>query len=238
MGPIDKKGYDSLKVVGAANKFNQWMFETIAPFAKGDILEIGSGIGNISEFFIANNYNITLSDIDAFYLEILKTKFRSNSNVKGILSIDLQSAFFEQQYGHLMEKFDCIFYLNVLEHLENDRVAIQNSRFMLKPGGRLIVLVPAYSFLYSRMDKALNHYRRYTKKSMSNLLSNQKMEVINSFYFNALGIGAWYYGKVRRLETVPKKEMSTFNTIVPFAKLLDKIVLQRLGLSVISIAQK
>jgi len=238
LNPQDRIGFISLEVIAKADLFNKWMFESIEEFAKGNILEIGSGIGNISRFFIQKNFQITLSDVDDFYLNTLRNQFSHSANVQDFVKVDLQDTTFEKNYGSLREKFDTVFYLNVLEHLQDDGLAIRNSLFMLKPGGFLIILVPAYSFLYSRMDKALNHYRRYNRKRLNALLSNHGMPVKKSFYFNAAGIGAWLYAKATQLETVPEKEMKSFNKIVPLAKMLDKILLHKIGLSVVSIAQK
>jgi len=214
------------------------MAETIAPYVSGETLEIGSGLGNISRYFIDNKCQITLSDIDPYYLNILKNQFQNKKNVKDIISIDLQSSNFAECYRELANMFDTIFYLNLLEILEFEYKAIQNSKFLLKSGGSLIVLVPAYSFLYSPMDKALDHYRRYTKRRLNNVFQRNNMVVTKSFYFNFLGIGAWIYGKIKKLKTVPNSEMNTFNTLIPLAKLLDKVLLHSIGLSVISIAKK
>ena len=184
-----------------ADKFNLWMAETIAPYVSGETLEIGSGLGNISRYFIDKDFQITLSDIESYYLDILRNQFLNTHNVKDIISIDLQSPNFAESYSELANKFDTVFYLNVLEHLEFEDIAMQNSQFLLKPGGSLIVLVPAYSFLYSPMDKALDHYRRYTKRRLNNVFQRNNMVVTKSFYFNFLGIGAWIYGKIKKLKS-------------------------------------
>jgi 16S rRNA A1518/A1519 N6-dimethyltransferase RsmA/KsgA/DIM1 with predicted DNA glycosylase/AP lyase activity len=74
----DEKGYQTLEVIAKADKLNQWIFETIRPYCHGNILEIGSGIGNISRFFIQNGYSITLSDTDEYYIDQLKKTFKGN----------------------------------------------------------------------------------------------------------------------------------------------------------------
>jgi 2-polyprenyl-3-methyl-5-hydroxy-6-metoxy-1,4-benzoquinol methylase len=142
------------------------------------------------------------------------------------------------EYASLKESFNTVFYLNVLEHLRDDKLAVKNSLHLLKPGGTLIILVPAYPILYSRMDKALQHTKRYTKRSLNKLLSENGTVIKQSFYFNAIGIIAWLYGKLFRLDTVPKKEMNFFDKLVPASKFLDSLLIKKMGLSVISIAQK
>jgi 2-polyprenyl-3-methyl-5-hydroxy-6-metoxy-1,4-benzoquinol methylase len=238
VNPTDEIGYKSLQVISHADRFNRWMFETIVPFAAGNILEIGSGIGNLSRYFLEHNYHITLSDIDPVYTNILHQQFSRFPNLQGIMQIDLQHKNFQLEYASLKESFNTVFYLNVLEHLRDDKLAVKNSLYLLKPGGTLIILVPAYPILYSRMDKALHHVKRYTKKSLNKLLSDNGTTIKKSFYFNAIGIIAWLYGKLLRLETVPKKEMNFFDKLVPTSKFLDSLLMKKMGLSVISIAQK
>ena len=169
MTPTDNTGNQVLNVIADADKFNNWMY-----------LEVGSGIGNISKYFIQNNYSITLSDVDEFYLNHLKKDFLNSSNAKDFISIDLQKKDFQTEYENLKESFDTIIMLNVLEHLENDEYAIKNCRFMLKDNGSFIILVPAYRFLYSAMDKELNHYRRYTSRSLKRkiIAGNFTMSII------------------------------------------------------------
>ena len=87
--PIDNEGMDILSVIEKADKFNFWMYETIKPYCKGKILEIGSGIGNISQFFIKEKYNITLSDIRDNYCEILRDKFKTHQNGIEVINVDL-----------------------------------------------------------------------------------------------------------------------------------------------------
>jgi len=227
-------GYQTLEVISKADKFNQWMYKTIRTYCRGKILEIGSGIGNISTFFVAENYSITLSDTDEDYIDLLQKKFVDQE----ILSIDLVDKDFTKKYKHLFETFDTVVFLNVLEHIDSDELAIENCKLFLKPKGCLVILVPAYPFLFSEMDKELKHFRRYTSKKLSELLLKGGLTVKNVFYFNAFGILAWIYGKVLRLKAIPSNNMKLFNKMVPFAKFVDKILFKKAGLSVIAAAQK
>lgn len=68
----DPVGSHTLQVIAKAGKFNRWMYEQFSPLLKGEILEIGSGIGNISDLVIAEGRNITLSDYNKEYVDWLK----------------------------------------------------------------------------------------------------------------------------------------------------------------------
>ncbi len=231
---IDPVGSHTLQVIAKAGQFNYWMYSEFRSFLKGELLEIGSGIGNISQLVVNDGLSVTLSDYNNEYYELLKKKFSGSSYVKSIIQTDLLHPNFEENYAGLRGKFDSIFLLNVIEHLQDDAKAVANCNFMLKPGGYLIVLAPAYQWLYCRLDKELGHYRRYTLRKISEVLINKGFKIISKKYFNFLGICGWFFsGKILRTKKLGKNEITAFNDLVPFAKMLDKITFNKTGLSVI-----
>ena len=236
---IDQIGQDTLNALDNANALNRWMYDAISPFCKGDILEIGSGIGNISVHFLKNHRRLLVSDIREHYCEVLRKKFESDSNCLGIMKIDLVHHEFDLQYQPLFQRFDTVFALNVIEHIEKDHLALANASKFLKPGGNLIILVPSYSFLFNEFDRQLEHYRRYTVKSLELLFVNQKLKVIHSQYFNLAGIAGWFFsGHLLKRKIIPEGQLKLFNRLVPFFKLLDALVLKRAGLSSIVVGHK
>ena len=235
----DPLGHTTLEVISSAGRFNTWMYETIEPFCSGRILEIGSGIGNISEFFLASGYTIALSDLRKNYLELLGQKFSGYPNLDNILQLDLVDSNFDRNFSPYLETFDTVFALNVVEHIENDQLAIQNAGKLLKEGGTLIILVPAYNFLYNRFDSLLGHYRRYTRKSLKGLFLNNGLRILQSRYFNLAGTIGWYVsGKILRNDTIPGGQMKLYNKLVPVFRLLDKFFFNAAGLSVIVTGKK
>ncbi|MDT8414101.1 MAG: class I SAM-dependent methyltransferase [Flavobacteriaceae bacterium] len=232
---IDIEGHDTLDVISKADRFNRWMYDTISPYCQGKILEIGSGIGNISQFFIAENKPISLSDVRENYCSILSNKYSKNK----VIQLDLVDADFEIKYQTLLNSFDTVFALNVIEHIENDSLAIQNCKKLLKKNGRLIILVPAYAFLFNEFDKSLEHFRRYNKNSLNRLVVQNQLIPIKSFYFNCVGILGWFVsGNLLKNKTIPEGQMGLYNKLVPLIKLIDKIVLNKIGLSVITFSKK
>ncbi|MBK7288884.1 MAG: hypothetical protein IPI78_00775 [Chitinophagaceae bacterium] len=109
---------------------------------------------------------------------------------------------------------------------------------MLKDNGSFIILVPAYRFSIQAMDKELNHYRPYTSRSLKRKIIAGNFTIRKSFYFNFLGIFAWWYGKIFRIKVPSSAEMKLFNKLVPLGKVLDKIVFKSAGLSIIVVAKK
>lgn len=230
----DTIGENTLEVIRQSKRFNRWMFSQLKPFVNGRILEIGSGIGNISKFLVASNVNFQMSDVRDQYIDFLKSKFPENSTLK----IDLVHPEFEVVYKDLLTSYDLVFALNVVEHIENDRLALQNMQRLLKPGGQLFILVPAYNSLYNALDLALQHYRRYTISSLTKICPNN-MAVVKSWYFNLGGILGWFLvGRVLKKELIPGKSMRIYNFLTPIFKLLDLITFRKIGLSVICLFKK
>jgi 2-polyprenyl-3-methyl-5-hydroxy-6-metoxy-1,4-benzoquinol methylase len=236
---IDEVGLSTLDSLSAANKLNDWMFETIQPYVKGNILEIGSGIGNISSCFVKHNIPLYVSDYSDHYCMVLKQKFASEALIRDVFQIDLAAADFENHYASLIGTFDAIFALNVVEHIENDGLAIANCKKLLAPGGHLIILVPAFQLLYNGFDKELEHFRRYTRRTLKELFLAQNFKIIKSWYFNLAGILGWFVsGTILRKKTLPAGQLSFYNKLVPIFRIADRLTLNKIGLSVLTVGKK
>jgi SAM-dependent methyltransferase len=230
----DPVGLHTLEVIAKADRFNRWMYDQFKHQLKGEILEIGSGIGNISKLVIEEGRTVTLSDYSEEYCDSLKKKFAQDKKVREIISIDLLHPDFEKKYEGYKKRFDSIFLLNVIEHIEDDLMAIKNCNYLLNDEGHLILLAPAYAWLYSSLDKQLGHFRRYSLDSLRGLLKQENFSILSGAYFNFTGIAGWWlFGKILQQKMLSSGEMSVFNKIVPVAKFIDKLVGRRTGLSII-----
>ena len=235
----DPDGGHTLKVVATADAFNEWMFQTIRPFLNGEILEIGSGIGTITAYALNSGYSITASDIREVYCQQLLDRFDGHPNLKAVINIDIIHPNFDKVYAPLLGQFDALFALNVIEHIEDDVLAIRNCRKLLKTNGKLIILVPAYPCLYNRFDEVLGLFKRYTKSGLIQKFKEAELQIVRSRYFNVVGlIGWWFSGSILRRKTIPEGQMKLYNSMVPFFKLIDRIMGYKMGLSVIAVGLK
>jgi len=235
----DPSGLQTLERFAAAIRFNRWMFDTIRPYCKGHVLEVGSGIGNISRLFLENNIPLTASDLRAEYCVKLKQEFGNHPFLRGITSIDLAVPDFKERYKNILQQFDTVISLNVIEHIQDDVQAIAYCTELLKPGGNLIILVPAFQALYNLFDKELGHYVRYNNHSLGQLLGKAGLEVIHQQYFNAVGIAGWIVnGKILRKKLIPRKQLQLFDKLMPVVKMVDAITFHKIGLSVIAVGRK
>jgi 2-polyprenyl-3-methyl-5-hydroxy-6-metoxy-1,4-benzoquinol methylase len=215
------------------------MYETIKPWCTGSVLEIGSGLGNISEFFLNDKASLFLSDIREGYCRTLEERFSGYPALAGVRLIDLADPEFETRYPELIGRFDSVFALNVVEHIFNDRLALENCHKLLKSGGRVVILVPAFQTLYNAFDRELEHYRRYTRKSLIALFQSSGFKIAHSQYFNAAGIAGWFVsGKIQHHKIIPDGQIRLFNKLVFLFRLFDKMIFNSFGLSVIAVGVK
>ena len=235
----DPTGLLTLERFAAATHFNKWLFDTIRPYCKGHVLEVGSGIGNISKLFLEQHFQLTASDLRAAYCEHLVKHFGQHNRLEGVVSIDLVAPDFSQRYRGFLQQFDTVVASNVIEHIEHDHLAVSNCLQLLRPGGHLVILVPAYQSLYNKFDEELGHYRRYTARTVRQLLEGSGLSVIHQQYFNIIGILGWFIdGSVLKKRLIPRKQLMIFDSLMPLIRLVDTLAFRSFGLSTIAVGRK
>lgn len=235
----DQSGLETLELFADKDNFNEWLFSILAPYCKDNLLEIGSGIGNISALLEKKFSEVYLSDLHEYYCGLLRTRFKNSPSIREVYQLDLAVGQAAVSYPGLTGKFDTIIASNVIEHIEDDSLAVRNCSAMLKPGGQLVILVPAYMSLYNSFDKELGHYRRYTRKTLTALLEGQGLEVSHTQYFNTLGVlGWWFSGSVLKKKILPGNQLSLYNKLIPLIRVFDSLFLRKAGLSVIAVGKK
>ncbi|NQU84597.1 MAG: class I SAM-dependent methyltransferase [Mariniphaga sp.] len=235
----DQIGFDTLDSIAQADRFNEWMFRTISADTKDEVLEIGSGIGNISGYYIENDFNISVSDMRSEYCDLLQKKYTGKGNFRNVYQIDIIDPDFDQKHKNLFGKFDSVFALNIIEHVDDDDLAIKNCYKLLKEGGCLVILVPAFMFLFNGFDEGLGHYRRYNRKSLDKLFNQNNLNIERSRYFNFAGVlGWWFSGNILKKKTIPSGQMKLYNSLVWIFKIVDFFTKRFIGLSVIVSGKK
>ena len=212
-----------------ATIWRKYIYFEIKKFIKGNILEVGAGIGSFTKNYINKAEKLTLSEIDLNNYEIISKKFKNNK-------IKITNKVTEK----LNDTYNTIMYLNVLEHIENDKDEINKAINKLQTHGYLVVLVPAHDKLFSKFDKAVGHFRRYEKDFFLNLnLKNCKIEKL--VYLDALGYLLYYLNKIFFKEEVYPSKIKILiwdKIFTPITFFLDKILLNKLGKNILYVIKK
>jgi glycosyltransferase involved in cell wall biosynthesis/precorrin-6B methylase 2 len=228
------EGLETLQSMRWARRYNRWVIGRIASHIGDRVLEAGAGIGDITAQLLDREL-IVAADDNSSYLERLAANFANNPNVNPV-ALDLENA---EEISKLREhRFDTIVCVNVIEHLKRDDEVLGAFFEILEPGGRAIILAPQGQWLYGSIDRALDHYRRYSRSELQQKMERAGFEIEEIFGLNRVAPPFWFLnGRVLRRTSVPGAQVRFFDRIVPLVKIFDR-VLPLPPLSLIAIGRK
>lgn len=220
-----------LEYFDISNKYRSYQIELFEKYVGKEILEVGAGRGKIIETLAkSKDKKFTLLELDENFYKFLKKNFDSkNINILKEKSQELKRI-----------KFDTIFYLDVIEHIENDKEELNTAYNLLEKNGHLIIIVPAFQILFSQFDKSVGHFRRYRKKFFTEYSKEKNLEIKKLDYFDFLGFFIIFFSKVLNLTNSKKTSLGIkiWNFLIPLSKLIDKITFNSLGKSIVCIYKK
>lgn len=229
--PGDPVGAETLERLADAGRYNRWMFDRLRRWVGGHVLEIGSGIGNLSAFLL-DRERLVLTDTRPEYLDRLRARFAGRGNV-AVARLYLPT----DASALAGERFDTVICLNVMEHVDDDLASLAAIHRLLDAGGRLILLVPALPALYGTLDEALGHHRRYTRAELMTKFRATGFQMRHLEYFNLAGVpGWWLTGRVLRRRVIPRGSLRLYDALVPVFR-LERLLPWRIGQSLIAIGE-
>lgn len=231
---IRYKGIATLEVLEEAKNYNRWIADTISPFITSPALEIGAGTGNLTKFFI-NNKKLLVTDKDRGLVTKLQKKFHQHTHIS-VSILDIEKKPKEQMKASL----NSIYAINVVEHIASDEKAFKHMHYLLKRKGKVILLVPAKKFAYTKLDKALGHYRRYEKNELNDKLVNAGFVIEHIQFFNMVGLLSWFVrDKVNDGSiSLQPYHVTLFDKIVPMLRKIEQKISIPAGISLIVVARK
>lgn len=170
-----------------AHNFHRWTFEWIEPYVRGRVLDIGGGTGNHLQYL--RDREVVSIDLSADAVVDLRKDFRDAPSFR-FEAGDITSAETVDALGR--GSFDTVLSCNVFEHIADDAAAFENARDLLKPGGLLVLVLPAHRLLFGGMDRMAGHHRRYDRALAESRLRDARFLVHRLRYVNALGAVGWF----------------------------------------------
>ena len=214
----DEYGSQILARLSRAPRFNAWMADTIRPYCGTQVLEIGSGVGNLTQKLIPRRKYV-VSDINPLYLDML-TRLRIDRPYLSAAYTDVTDL-----ESFPAGEFDTVICLNVIEHVDDDAASLRNLRSALRDGGRAIVLVPQGQWNFGTLDEVLGHKRRYDKAGLRALAENCGFAVRELLEFNRVGTIAWFLnGRLLQRRTFGLFQILMLNALTPILRLIDGLL--------------
>lgn len=214
--------------------YNRWIIENLHPYVGERVLDVGCGTGNILKYFLDRERVVGI-DVGEEFIDKARERFGDRANFRAEVT-DISDAGVVELVG---ETFDTIMCVNVLEHIENDELALEHMNEILSPGGRLLLFVPAHPFLHGSMDEVDGHHRRYTKTTLGTKLAGAGFSIEARHYMNLPGAIAWFIdGRVLRRSFVPATHDGLFQRMVPRIAAVERKMRPPLGLSLVMVGRK
>ena len=224
-----------LQNLSKADAFTRWVLAEISPWLGQRVLEVGCGIGTYTAEMAVGSRKIVAMDMERAFVEEAARRLAQHPNVQLICG-DATAADLPNPDS---EAFDTVVLLDVLEHIEDDVALLTRLRARLGPGGHLVLKVPAMPSLYSPMDEAIGHWRRYDRRGLTEVISRAGLEVVRIWSFNAAAVpGWWWNGRVRKLRAPPGEQVALFDRLVPVLRPLDRLARLFCGISLLAVARR
>lgn len=239
LAPVALAGQDdsvshSLAVLSAVYHYNHWIFDSVREYLGPEIAEVGAGVGNITQFLLNASRLVCLEPFTP-YFDYLRQRFAQHLNVK-VYPFPIESV---PNADVAAGSFDSVVCLNVLEHIDDHVGALRNMRQLLRPGGNVIVFVPAMPFLFGAMDRAMGHLRRYTKRSLRQAFLDAGLRPVRARYINLVGVAGWLWnGRIRKQATIPASATLLFDRLVPILSAFERILPPLIGQSVLVVGKR
>jgi len=235
-------GHVTLARLAKLEPYNRWLVGRFAPALGRRVLEIGAGFGNLTHHLIEDDPGgparelVVASDVDPVAVEYLKGTFRDNPIVR-VASYRFPLTASEREEIRALS-IDTVVCCNVLEHIEDDRATLSDMLALLQPGGRLVLLVPALSWLYGTLDQHLRHFRRYEKEELQEKLGQAGFALEDIRFVNRVGILGWFVnGRILRRSVLPRSQLQAFKLFFPLLRREEQNP-PPTGMSLLAIARK
>lgn len=223
-----------LELFAEARNWKNYIKALIGKYIKGEVLEVGAGIGSNTYLLCCSQCSGWLClEPDVQIFQTLEKSIDSYCLVNCYAHNGTIEALSEQQL------FDSILYIDVLEHIYKDKEEVVKACQHLKFGGNLIILAPAHQSLFTPFDAAIGHYRRYEKSTLKAVLPNY-IEVIKLIYVDCVGLLASLGNKLILKQNKPTlKQIKIWdNLMIPISRKLDSFLGYRFGKSILLIGRK
>ena len=224
-----------LDLFARATTWKRYFRARVTPYLGDEILEVGAGHGGTTRLLCRGREKRWVClEPDAELHHRLAETVRDGrlppccTAVRGTLR-DVASS----------PAFDTLLYIDVLEHIENDREELALARERLRAGGHLVVLAPAHPWLYTPFDEAIGHHRRYTKRTLR-AIAPDGLRLARLRYLDSVGLMASAGNRLLLRRSMPTaRQIALWDRVfVRLSRLIDPLLFYTVGKSVLAVWKK
>jgi hypothetical protein len=224
-----------LEDLSEAVRYRRWLAALARPYLGKHPIEVGSGTGDYALEWAGHVDRFTATEAEESRLRALADRFAGHP-VIGTRRLMLGD---EPGTAAPSGVHSAAVAFNVLEHIPDDIGALRAMGGLVRPGGAVVLIVPAFPSAMSRFDRAIGHQRRYTRASLGGALHDAGLTVELVRYVNPVGLLAWYV-MVKGLDRTPTNgpALRVYDrVVVPVARALDRVPAP-FGQSVFAVARR
>jgi SAM-dependent methyltransferase len=224
-----------LELFSRARNWKKYWSGSIRPHVGKSVLEVGAGLGTNTPYLLGPAQESWLGlepdgDLTAQIPTMLAgnpwhDRVRTRTGILRNLPAE--------------EVFDTILYIDVLEHIEDDHGEMRLAQAHLAPRGKIVVLSPAHPRLYTEFDRALGHYRRYTRASLR-ACTPVGAKLVELYALDSFGLMATLANKLLLHQSMPSAHQIAFwdRCLVPVSRWTDPLIAYSIGKSLIAVWEK
>jgi len=216
-----------LELFQHATNWKAYFGRQLRPYLGAEVLEVGAGMGATTATLITDQVRWVCLEPDAALINRSELPSRCEVLVGTIDDVAPEA------------RFDSILYLDVLEHIDDDRGELERAARLLRAGGHLIVLAPAHQALFSPFDQAIGHRRRYDRAMLDAVMPRGLTRVV-SRYLDSAGILLSLGNRLIRRASMPtRRDIAIWDKMfIPLSRVLDPLFAYRLGKSLLEVRRK
>lgn len=218
-----------------ALRYFAWLERLVAREIGPRVIEAGCGIGNFTGTLLDREAVLAV-DLADYAMDAVRKRYTGRPNLE-LAQCDISGAEFRALSRFRADACVC---LNVLEHIEDDLAALRGMGFVVRSGGTVVLVVPAFGALYGPIDRRVGHYRRYSRRAIRDLAASARLRIRKLHYLNFAGFfGWWANSHLFRREAQSEAQIRTFDRwIVPVQSRVERLIAPPFGQSLFVVLEK
>jgi SAM-dependent methyltransferase len=225
---VEYAGRDNLEAMLEAHRYNEHLLNMVRGVLHGGevVVDFGAGIGTFARTLAAEGHSVRCVEPDPAQAALIRDAGLTAQ--PSLQSLPAAGA-------------DVIYTFNVLEHIENDGGTMRELYGAIKPGGTLVVYVPAFPLLFSSMDRKVGHFRRYKRGDLRSKLESAGFEVERVRYVDSVGFAATLLYRLLGNDEgrIDGRAVAMYDRwLFPVSIVADRVLSNLVGKNVMAIARR